>query len=439
MSRPGPGGPLRPETRLLVGGHALSSFGSGLTLVLVTVVLYGDGDGGPGAITRYFLVLAGAGAAGPWAALRAVRRHPAAPVTALALTAQALGIGWLPYAPGPGTALVSAALCGAGAGAAYTCLTPMLVAAERGADPARAFAARAMANHTGLAAGVLLSAVAAARPGGPDPLVFLLDAATFLAFAALLLRRRDRFPGLPVPPSGTRRASTALLRHRPFAGLLGAHLAFVLFGMALVDTAVPLLFMARLEQPPWMMTLLVGLLMGGTVAGTLPVARLLSRVGPTRRLPLTGAAGGTGHLLLAAASLFTGASRTALLIVATLLFAVTTCAFGACFQPLVYTAVGAERYTAATAVISASYTAALLVGPPLGILPVMSLPPVVTCLIWAAGLAAVGPLPALAARLPGPPRPPAPAPLTAGPPTAGPGPGPGPGTASCHDDGKEPR
>ncbi|MER7046347.1 MFS transporter [Streptomyces jumonjinensis] len=400
---------LTSDTRLLLAGHAVSALGSGLTLALTAIVLYGAEHAGPTGVTWYFLVLGIAGAAGPWPALRATDRLPPARVIALALTAQAAGVAWLPFAHGLGETLVSAALCGAGAGAAYSALAPLLVSAQRGRRLEAAFAARSTVLHLGLAAGVVLSAAALTGPAAMTRTVFLLDAVSYLAFAALLWSRAARFPAPPTRPGGRTADRRALLRNRAFVGLLTAHVAFVLFGMALLDTAIPLLLVTRLGQPPWAMGLLLALVMAGTVAGALPTARLLLRVDPALRLPLTGAAGTAGYALLAVAALIPGTARTALLVAAAALFAATACAFAGCFQPLVYAAVGPERHSAASALVSSSYNIALLAGPPLGVFMAGALPPAVCALLWACGMAALGAAPALTSpTLPAPePAPPA--------------------------------
>ena len=234
---------LPRQAWLVLGGDFLSADGSGLTLPFLFIYAHqvrglSDGVAGLVVATVALASLAGNPAGGVVADRWTPRR---ALMAGLALAAA--GSAALAFAATPAELFPAAGLLGLGVAATWPAQNALLASLARQADCSAVFAVRHASLNAGLGIGALGAAalVSVAHPA-TFTIVYLADAATFLAFlpvlAKLSLPRAASEPAVPPAvglPTGQRRGGLGLrdvLRDRAFVRvwLLTAILVTVSFG-----------------------------------------------------------------------------------------------------------------------------------------------------------------------------------------------------------------
>jgi MFS family permease len=228
----------RPVWLLQLGG-VMNSFGNGVVLPFLVIYLHdvrGFGLGTAG------LVVAASAAAQLTAGLLAgplVDRIGPRPVLACGLVMQAVGFGLFPLVRQPWHAFVLIAIEGAGSAGFWPSQSTLIA---RLTPPARRHAAYAQQRVTmnlgiglgGLAGGLIASV---AHPAS-FTVLFLIDAATFLAYVVVLGAIRD--PGLSEAEADAGQSSyAAVLRDRVFVGLWTLNFLFVTAGYSLFNLVPP--------------------------------------------------------------------------------------------------------------------------------------------------------------------------------------------------------
>ncbi|WP_274562812.1 MFS transporter [Streptomyces spiramyceticus] len=214
-------------------GNALSAFGVGFTVPYLYVYVAQVRDLGAstaGVVLAVFAVAALIVL--PFTGRVIDRRGPLPVLVAAAVTASA-GALFMGLSDGVPTALLSAALLGAGTAVMQPALATMIVWCSTPATRTRAFAMQFFLANLGLGIGGLIGGllVDASRPDS-FMLLFSIEAVMFLVLAAIgasvKLPRAAVIPGaMPQDDAGPKGGLRALLKHRAMVQLCG--LGFVLF------------------------------------------------------------------------------------------------------------------------------------------------------------------------------------------------------------------
>jgi MFS family permease len=237
----------RRAWRLTLVGTLVSSLGTGLTLPFLFVYLHG--------VRHLSLPLAGT-----IAAVGAVAAFALTPLSGAlgdrvglgrllvtGLVVQGVGAALLAVPAGAGEAFVAVAFTASGNSLVFPALNGLVAAQLPKEARSRAYALRFGVLNAGIGVGGLISgSVVSLQHPASFQLVYLLDALSTLAFAALVavgMRHGPGFRGTPArsapegegqaapPPRGYR----TVLGNRPFVGFLLCSFLFSLFGYAQLD------------------------------------------------------------------------------------------------------------------------------------------------------------------------------------------------------------
>jgi MFS family permease len=348
---------------VLQSGLVLNAFGNGAAAPFMVIYLHD---------VRGFS-LGVAGLAGSTSAVAALVSALAAGTLGDRVGARATMLGGLllstvayllyPLVREPWEAFALAAVAGAGIGTWLTMQSSLLAAITPPGLRHTAFAQQRVAANVGLglggAAGGLL--VTAAHPETFTRL-FLLNAATFVAYAAFV----SRLPAARVAPRpGSQSGYRAVLRDRAFRGLVAVTFLLVAGGVALFASLFPVFAKNEAgagERTIGLLFLLNSLLI---VVAQLPIARAHEGHRRTTGLALTGVCFATAWtLVLAAAALGSGAA--AVLGGAVLVFAVGECLYDTVHGPLVADLAPEESRSRYMAVSGFAWQLGFIAGPGLG-------------------------------------------------------------------------
>jgi MFS family permease len=230
---------LPREVWLLQLGGVMNSFGNGVVLPFLVIYLHdvrGFGLGVAGlvvAVSAAMQLTAGL-LAGPL-----VDRLGPRPVLAGGLIMQAVGFGLFPLVRSPWHAFVLIAVEGAGSAGFWPSQSTLIARLAPAARRHAAYAQQRVTMNLGIGlgglAGGLIATVAHPRS---FTVLFLVDAATFLAYVAVLALIHD--PGLAEEELGAGRASYGpVLRDRLFVGLWALNFLFVTAGYSLFNLVPP--------------------------------------------------------------------------------------------------------------------------------------------------------------------------------------------------------
>jgi MFS family permease len=224
---------------LLQLGGVMNSFGNGVVLPFLVIYLHdvrGFGLGISG------LVVATSAAAQVTAGVLAgplVDRLGPRPVLAGGLILQALGFGLFPLVHQPWHAFLLIAIEGAGSAGFWPSQSTLIARLTPAARRHAAYAQQRVTMNLGIGLGGLTGGLIAgvSHPASFTAL-FVIDAATFLAYVAVLTLIPD--PGLETDGIETRPASYAVvLRDRVFVGLWTLNFLFVAAGYSLFNLVPP--------------------------------------------------------------------------------------------------------------------------------------------------------------------------------------------------------
>ncbi|MFL5927413.1 MAG: MFS transporter [Gaiellaceae bacterium] len=230
---------LPREVWLLQLGGVANSFGNGLVLPFLVIYLHDVRGFGLGVAGLVVAVSAAAQLTAGLVAGPLVDRLGAKNVLAAGLVMQAIGFGLYPLVRSPWQAFALIAVEGAGSAGFWPSQSTLIA---RLTPPARRHAAFAQQRVTmnlgiglgGLAGGLIASV---AHPGS-FTMLFLVDAATFLAYVAVLTLVHD--PGVVGGDQADEPASyRAVLRDRLFVRLWTLNFLFVAAGYSLINLVPP--------------------------------------------------------------------------------------------------------------------------------------------------------------------------------------------------------
>lgn len=314
----------------------MSAVGTGLVYPFLAIYLSQFRGLSSHAAALLLLVLAGAAVpmsvSGGWL----VDRYSARSVGLGGLVVQAAGWLLLAAGRGYGPELLAMVVIGVGTGLFLPAVVPIIAALSRTeAAKTRTQSLRYMLLNLGLGLGAAL--------GG-----FVLDSASEARFRwlfaangascalyALILAFWVRLPPAMGAPAADRSRSTRFRPGANFVLLLAAQLLFVTFGLAQVESGVPLAMRADLDVSTSRIGVLYGLATVVVLVGQLPVSRLVERVHKTRALIGMGLIWAVAWLLGYLASTVGQHLRVGLLVVMMVTFALGECAYSPAFYTLV--------------------------------------------------------------------------------------------------------
>jgi MFS family permease len=295
--------------RTVLAADLLSNTGTGLVLAFTAIYVAHIHHHGPAAGALAVAAVAAGSLPANAVAGRAADRHGAAAVLAWGWVLAACGDGALIVASGTAALLAACLVVGAGVGTAYPTLNALLGELTDGDTRRLVFGAQHGLANLGFSLGALGAAaiVARATPGRFD-LLYALDAASFLAAAALIAthaRRPRPAPSQAPPRPAPAHSYRQVLGDRRFRRLCAISGLIVVFGYSQFHAALPLVLSRPGGLTPGAIAVVFAANTLTVAAAAVPVATLTRRAGRPQ-LMAAGAACFAACWALLAASGHTG-------------------------------------------------------------------------------------------------------------------------------------
>jgi MFS family permease len=216
-------------------GGLANAFGNGVAYPFTVIYLHNVrgfslGIAGLVLATNAFVGLG----AGPLAGI-VVDRFGARATLAASLILMAVGFGAFPWVAEPWHAFVASAVAGVGNGGFWPSQSTLLAGLTPQARRHAAFALQRVTRNLGIGLGGITGGlIASTSDAGSFTVLYMIDAATFIAFAGVLSLVPE--PALPAVADGARRGRYLdVLRHRVFLGFVGLNVLFVAAGYAQLE------------------------------------------------------------------------------------------------------------------------------------------------------------------------------------------------------------
>jgi predicted MFS family arabinose efflux permease len=283
-----------------------------------------------------------------------------------ALVVMAVGFALFPLIRTPLQAFVLNALVGAGSGAFWPSQSTLLISLTPQARRHSAFAQQRMTMNLGIALGGLVAgAIARTDKPGTFTLLFLLNAATFLVFVAVL--RLVKVPSRHDTHHEEPGRYADVLRNGTFLSYVFLNVVFIGAGIAVMSELLPPFAKntARVSEPA---IGVIWFVFSGVVAlAQLPIVKLVEGRRRMRGLALMGVVwAGTFLAVMAGGAWLTGTQAAIVFGVAVGVFALGECLHGAIYAPLVVDLAEPRLLGRYMAFSSASWQIGWLVGPAAG-------------------------------------------------------------------------
>jgi MFS family permease len=352
---------------ILQAGAFANALGSGLVLPFVLIYLH--------TVRGLTLGLAGlvVGSFG-FAAIAAtpvagtlVDRLGARTVLRGSLLVLALGYGLLPLVRAPWEAFAFMAVAGIGNGGFWPSQSTLVMGLAPVDSRHQVSAVSRTVYNLGLGFGAGLGGLLVAGSSASQfTLLFILDALTFVAFAAVttLLPAETHAPNPAGTPKPEKAGYRAVLADRIFMCILVLNVVYVACAFAPFEAVLPVFARSHLGLSPGVIGLAFLANMFGVAALQLPAAKLLE--GRRRMLALAAmtVTFAAAFALIAGASMFHGAAAAAVIIVAAAVFAAGECLLGPAQGPLVVELAPAPLRGRYMALLTSSYAVGFAIGPP---------------------------------------------------------------------------
>ena len=286
---------------------------------------------------------------------------------ATALVFLAAGYGGLALVQEPWQAFAVAVVTGIGNGAFWPSQSTLIAGLAPSEKRTAAFAMQRIVMNLGIGLGALAGGlIASAESPGSFELLFVVDAATFVAYLAVLV--------LFVPDPRTEAAAhsrggagyAGVLRDRAFLGVIALNAVFIFAGFAGFDL-LPVYAKneASVDERAIGLVFFVNTVV--IVLAQLPIAKLSEGHRRMRMLALLGAIWAGAWLLVPVAGIrFDGSAAVLLLIAAMAVFAVGECLHGAVQAPLVADLAEPRLLGRYMALSALSWQVGFMLGPALG-------------------------------------------------------------------------
>jgi MFS family permease len=365
----------------LEGAVLVNSVGNGVVLPFVMIYLHnvrGIGLATAGLIVATFAAVSFV--ATPVAGWIVDARGPRATLV-VSLLVLALGYGMFPLVSEPWQAFALMAVAGIGNGGFWPSQSALLAGLTTRETRSTAYAVQRAVFNLGFGAGALFGGlVATTAEPRTFTVLFLIDAGTFVAYAATL-------PALPAPRAaepggeGPQVGYREVLRDRVLLGVVGLNVVYVTAAFAQLEATFPVFARNEVGVSERVIGLvfLVNVLV--ILVVQLPVARLLegrSRMAALAAMAVLSAASWT--TVLAAGLWLEAAAAATLLVVAGVIFAFGECVLGPAQSALVAELAPEGLRGRYIAVLTNSYAVGFIVGPALGGVVLAASPPA----LWAA-------------------------------------------------------
>src|SRR4051794_33938433 len=230
---------LPREVWLLQLGGVMNSFGNGMILPFLVIYLHDVRGFSLGVAGLVVAVSAAAQLTAGLVAGPLVDRLGARPVLGAGLVMQSVGFALFPLVHHPWQAFLLIAIEGAGSAGFWPSQSTLIARLTPPARRHAAYAQQRVTMNLGIGLGGLTGGLIAtvARPGS-FTVLFLVDAATFLAYVGVLFLIHD--PGIAKEERSEERSSyRAVLRDRLFVGLWTLNFLFVAAGYSLFNLVPP--------------------------------------------------------------------------------------------------------------------------------------------------------------------------------------------------------
>lgn len=376
---------LTPACVWFLVAFGVSCVGAGTVYPLLAVYLTSlRPDGSPKHAAIYYLIAASAGIVLSLTVARCKLWQPRV-VCMWGLFFGAVGYSLLALGAGNASVLGAAVAVGVGNGAFYSGLAPLLVGLNAGGATSRLFGARAVVANLGVGIGALIAGRYAADLSlYKVKHLLLVNAATSLVplalIALLAVSEQSDASSIERPTH----VQAGPVKSQVF-NVVAFHFGVSTFAFVLFETAVPQWLIAQLHVGLPLVTALVALNTALVVLLQLPIASIIQPRRPLALLLAVPLLLITSFGFAATATAYTGVVRSGLLVAFAVIFTLAECLFGAVLQPAILSAVGSEGFARTNALVSASFNAALLLGPATSVLLVASFPPLVSVALWALG------------------------------------------------------
>lgn len=354
---------LTPVTLTFLLVSALSSAGTGLVYPLAAIYLSRGRHLSLSVASGYFVALAIAGIGVSLVAGVLVDRLGPKAVSGAGTMVEGIGLCLFASAKTPAPVVLAGVLIGAGNGAFFTALTPLLASYESGPALNRAFAFRYWTINVASGVGLLVGAVAALQlQDSGYAVLFLVNGLTSCVFAAVTVFLPT--PNAPAATSvGLRIGGFA--RDRRFLTLLVAHTLVATFGFALFESVVPATLVLGSGGSAAVANGMVLASILAIAALQLPVSRWTRDVRRTLLLTVHAGIWTLANLLGLALSTF-GDRPWLTATVFGLVFGLGECFYAVAFQSLVVELVPPPILGQCNGLVSLLQGVGLAVGPPLG-------------------------------------------------------------------------
>ncbi len=281
------------------------------------------------------------------------------------LLAQTAGFGYLGFVTTLPEAALAMLLIGIGAGCYFPAIAAMLAAITTRAERTSAASLQYAANNLGVGIGAILGGIIVSTSHAASfTTVYLIDAASFVAFAMLVVILVPS--GSPAARQAAGAGYRAVLRDLRFMAVVGFNGVVVIAAYAQLDSAVPLYARVFLAVPTAAIGLILAANTGFIVIAQLPIARAVRRLPRSRAMSLGGLAWMAAWLIGEVASLNRGLTAAAWLGLFAVVFGVGECLLSSTMGPLVADLAPAHARGRYMATFNLSWSVGLLVGPSVG-------------------------------------------------------------------------
>jgi MFS family permease len=355
---------LPRDVWVLQAGGLVNAFGNGVVLPFLIIYLHNVrgislGLAGLAAATQSATALASGFLAGSLSDRIGPRR-----VLLVSLLVMTVAFGLMPLIRTSWHAFALYVLWGAGSGAFWPAQSTLLAGLTPPQRRAGAYALQRLAMNLGVAlGGVVAGLIASVAHPGSFTVLFLLDCATFLGYALVLLR----VPSPALHPERATGSWRAVVRDRPMVELTLLNGLFMACAIALMVELLPAFAknVARVNEQE--IGVLFALDSVTIVVLQLPVAKLVEGRRRMRGLALMGVVWAAALLGVWAAGAWTVATAAAaVLAAATVAFAFGECLHGAIHAPLTADLAPPRLVGRYLALASLSWQAGWILGPAAG-------------------------------------------------------------------------
>jgi MFS family permease len=385
----------------LQGGMLVNAFGNGVVLPFLVIYLHSVRGFSLSAAGLVVAVYGAVGLAGTTAAGVLADRAGPRRTLAYALLLQGAGYALLALVYAPWQAFVFMAVAGLGNGAFWPAQSALIVGHTPEQRRHAAFAVNRLVLNLGVGiGGVAGGLIATTSSPGSFQALFIVNAATFALFAALLLL----VPALPRTPPTERRGAAGyrlVLRDRVFMSFVALNALLVIAAMAQLEATLPVFAKEAAGMTERAIGVMFGINVAVIVLLQMPIVKLLAGRNRMRTLALMSLVWAACWLgALAAGTWLGGLAAAAAVTTAIAVFAVGECLHAPTQGGLLADLAKPELRGRYFALSTSSYAIGFTVGPALGGLALGASPVALWTLAAGACVLAAGFALALDRRLP---------------------------------------